>query len=99
MDFEAIPGMENVILIEDDNSIENREQKTFTTGELFEILKRHWVGSAFHQNSQDSWLVKGVKCKLLKPGDNRWMSGRVRITASIEFLPDESEVIEHPRWS
>jgi hypothetical protein len=41
----------------------------------------------------NNWTNNGVKCEVLKPGKN-WQKGKGRIKVSIEFCPDEPEIVE-----
>ncbi|BAU14717.1 hypothetical protein LEP3755_52680 [Leptolyngbya sp. NIES-3755] len=35
------------------------------------------------------WFKDGVGCELLKLGDARWRSGKIRMQVTLEFVPDE----------
>lgn len=44
------------------------------------------------KNKKD-WIEQGVDCKVLKHGKN-WESGKFRVKFTLEFCPDEPEIIE-----
>jgi len=39
-----------------------------------------------------AWMSDGTPCEILEPGKN-WRKGRVRIKVSLEFHPDEPEIL------
>jgi len=39
-----------------------------------------------------SWIQGGAPCEILEPGKN-WQKGRVRVKISLEFCPDETQVL------
>jgi KGK domain len=41
------------------------------------------------------WFVDGVACELLTPKHN-WRKGKVRINITVEFIPDEPEILNSP---
>ncbi|MBD2292633.1 KGK domain protein [Anabaena sphaerica FACHB-251] len=46
------------------------------------------------KNTAD-WMIKGVDCQILKPGEN-WQKGKFRMKISLEFCSDEPEIEETP---
>jgi KGK domain len=44
----------------------------------------------------NSWFDQGVKCEILRAGSQGWQKGKIKINVSLEFIPDEPEVIESP---
>ncbi|MEG3439085.1 KGK domain-containing protein [Pannus brasiliensis CCIBt3594] len=42
------------------------------------------------------WMGDGVRCEALKLGSQKWQKGKIKIRVSVEFYPDEPEVIEEP---
>lgn len=59
---------------------------TFKTKELLEAIKRGL-------RAPEGWFNEGINCEIISPGES-WRKGRVRI--SLEFYPDESDLIEIP---
>jgi hypothetical protein len=48
------------------------------------------------QGDYSTWFNKGVPCEILSPGNNGWKKGKVRIKITLEFCPDEPEILETP---
>lgn len=69
--------------------------RTFTVSEFIAafmpIVKEK---SAPWTEDKEKWFSEGLDCKILKPGAKRWRRGKVRI--SLEFEPEELEVVEAP---
>lgn len=42
-------------------------------------------------NTQD-WYAQGINCEILKPGNETWKKGKVKINIILEFCPDEPEI-------
>lgn len=42
------------------------------------------------------WFKQGGECEILKAGSQGWQKGKIKINVSLEFIPDEPEVIESP---
>lgn len=42
------------------------------------------------------WSGKGADCEILSPGNNGWQKGKVRVKITLEFCPNEPEIIETP---
>ncbi|WP_088242110.1 KGK domain-containing protein [Calothrix rhizosoleniae] len=43
------------------------------------------------KQSEDLFFIEGIDCEILKPGKS-WEKGKLKITISVEFQPDEPEV-------
>jgi hypothetical protein len=50
------------------------------------------------QNSEPytSFFTDGIACEVLQVGSSGWKKGRVRFKMSVEFIPDEPELVETP---
>lgn len=42
------------------------------------------------------WFQQGEECEILRAGSQGWQKGKIKINVSLEFIPDEPEVIESP---
>lgn len=53
-----------------------------------------------HQNhglrNSASWFNQGGECEILRAGSQGWQKGQIKIKVTLEFIPDEPEVIESP---
>jgi hypothetical protein len=43
-----------------------------------------------------TWFYEGQECEILKAGSQGWQKGKIKINVTLEFIPDEPEVIESP---
>ena len=66
---------------------------------LVDDMKK-WLGESYNLriekfgiNRDEDWFTTGKDCQILKPG-KEWQSGKVRVKLTLEFIPDEPEVIE-----
>jgi hypothetical protein len=64
--------------------------------ELNNLLKSQGSGQLPFFKNSNTWTDQGVKCEILKPGNN-WQAGKARIKVSLEFCPDEPEIEEIPK--
>ncbi len=46
------------------------------------------------QNNNRKWFSNGKNCEILSIGAKGWQKGKLRIKFTLEFCPDEPEVIE-----
>ncbi|HEY9812756.1 MAG TPA: KGK domain-containing protein [Candidatus Sericytochromatia bacterium] len=44
----------------------------------------------------DDLIGRGCACEILKPGSKGWKKGKMKITVSLEYCPDEPEDTETP---
>lgn len=44
--------------------------------------------------SWDNWTVQGIDCEILQPTSGGWKKGKIRFKLTLEFCPDEPEIIE-----
>jgi len=51
------------------------------------------VGNKFYRYN-NKWFDEGVDCEILKPAAKGWQPGKLRIKITLEFIPDEPEIIE-----
>jgi KGK domain len=42
------------------------------------------------------WFIQGEECEILRAGSQGWQKGKIKINVTLEFIPDELEVIESP---
>lgn len=46
--------------------------------------------------SWNNWTKQGIDCEILKPTSGGWKKGKVRLKLTLEFCPDEPDIIETP---
>jgi hypothetical protein len=69
---------------------------------LYEILNSygvqidpdgHLIGNRFYRHTH-KFFDEGIDCEILKLGAKAWQKGNIRIKVTLEFIPDESNIIE-----
>ncbi|WYL97602.2 MAG: KGK domain-containing protein [Gloeotrichia echinulata IR180] len=53
------------------------------------------VGKSFYKNNT-SWFNPGIECEILKIGSEGWRRGKFRLKVTLEFCPDEPEILQTP---
>lgn len=101
--FEILDSEQGDVVIDFDGYIFKVSQLYLALANLFLI-----AGGLYELNTQlesiqsrclpsiensENWINKGVDCQILKPGKN-WQSGKFRMKVTLEFCPDEPEIIE-----
>jgi hypothetical protein len=43
---------------------------------------------------EPGWISSGVKCEILRPGEQSWHKGKIKLKIVLEFCPDEPELSE-----
>ncbi|MBU7582026.1 MAG: KGK domain protein [Nostoc sp. TH1S01] len=89
----------------DDDVISSKE-KLFKVGRFRETLNyvfthrlANIINAAFQErklpvtNTQE-FLDSGLECEILKIGSQGWQSGKINIKISVEFIPDEQNLME-----
>ena len=61
--------------------------------EEIEINKKFYDSNQRSNRTKD-WLSEGVDCEILKIGAKGWKKGKLRISVSLDFCPDEPDVEE-----
>ncbi len=61
-----------------------------------EINTKEYIGSTNYNYITKQWFGNGIDCEVLKIGAKGWKKGKMKITVSLEFCPDEPEVTETP---
>ncbi|KZL48000.1 KGK domain protein [Nodularia spumigena CENA596] len=51
------------------------------------------VGNKFYRDTK-KLFEEGIYCEILKLGAKNWQKGNIRIKVTLEFIPDESSIIE-----
>ncbi|MGK7932772.1 MAG: KGK domain-containing protein [Microcystaceae cyanobacterium] len=101
--FYTMTGEEDVISLQKE-SLNNVmiSQPMFKVKDIFERCLCKLLGmSSIAQLEQEDyyafhkkWIDEGLECEVLNLGANQWKKGKVRIKVTVEFCPDESEIIE-----
>jgi hypothetical protein len=47
------------------------------------------------QEKSTDWFTQGVDCQILKAGSDGWKKGKLKLKVTIEFIPDEPEILEY----
>jgi hypothetical protein len=56
----------------------------------------NYLSEKFNVRETHFWFGQGGECEILRAGSQGWQKGKIKINVSLEFLPDELEVIQSP---
>lgn len=85
--FEPIEGDHVLSLDEDNIRVPGKSDKMLTVGEIVPLFQKQLM------NQNVPWFQKGVRCRLLRLGSDKWLRGTVKIRfhLTVEFRADDGQ--------
>lgn len=75
------------VIRSDENNLPFIEVQTCLTSDILENLKE-----AYDEDLEKAAFTDGVPCRILSPGQKRWLSGKLRLVLEVELDSDQEDM-------